>query len=100
VEFPLAEVFERMGQPDSAIHHYERYIAIPNEERIFEDYALAEAHERLADLYEERGDRARTIQHAARFVDLWGKADDDLQPRVRARQDLLRRLTAEGGARR
>jgi eukaryotic-like serine/threonine-protein kinase len=85
-----AFVFDHAQQPDSAIAHYERFVTAPHQRRLWTDaYQLAPTHERLAELYEMRGDRERAAAHAARFVELWRDADPLLQPRVAAKQALL-----------
>jgi hypothetical protein len=53
------------------------------------------AHERLAELYELKGNRERASYHAAKFVAFWEKADPDLQPRVQAKRTLLQRLSPD-----
>lgn len=95
VEGALAEAHLMRGDTDAAIEHYERFITAPSGERIWQDFGLAEAHERLADLYADRNDLDNARRHAARFIELWQDADADLQPRVLAKQDLLARLSAD-----
>ena len=49
---------------------------------------------RLGELYEARGDAKRAAEHYATFVELWKRADPDLQPKVtqvRMRLAALRR---------
>lgn len=49
--------------------------------------------ERLAELYEAKGNTARAIDAYARFAELWKNAEAELQPRVaevRRRIDRLR----------
>jgi hypothetical protein len=49
---------------------------------------------RLSELYEARGDAVRAVSHYARFVNLWKRADPDLQQKVaevRARMERLAR---------
>jgi tetratricopeptide (TPR) repeat protein len=89
----LARAFDRAGRPDSAIAWYEQYVSTPYHLRLFEDaWHLAPSHERLAQLYEARGDRARAERHYRRFVELWSRADAELQPRVAAARQHLARL--------
>lgn len=92
----VAMAFEAGNQPDSAIARYEHYIKTPSAFRFDVDgFLLAPAHERLAELYDAKGDRANAAQHAAKFVELWQNADADLQPRVQAKRALLQRLSQE-----
>jgi eukaryotic-like serine/threonine-protein kinase len=89
----LARAFDRAELPDSAIAWYEQYVSTPYHLRLFEDaWHLAPSHERLAQLYEARGDRARAERHYRRFVELWSRADPELQPRVAAARQHLARL--------
>ena len=80
---------------DSAIVWYERYLATPDFARPDLDaYFLAQAHKRLGELYDARGDRGRAIEHFTKFIEQWKDADPELQPRVadaRRRLELLRR---------
>jgi DNA-binding SARP family transcriptional activator/tetratricopeptide (TPR) repeat protein len=88
----LGRAYEAAGQPDSAIAVYERYLRTPFAFRLFYDAEWrAPVLERLGQLHETRGDRARAAAHYRRFVELWQDADPDLQPRVR---EARRRLAA------
>ncbi len=102
----LAAAFDRAGQPDSAIAAYEAffarntmrmgvsgYFAVPWGDRYF----LASALERLAELYDARGDTAQASAYYARFVELWAGADPALRPRVEAAQRRLREIAAARG---
>jgi hypothetical protein len=53
---------------------------------------LAGTHKRLGELWEQRGDRRKAIEHYSRFVELWTKADPELQPQVADVKNRLRRL--------
>jgi eukaryotic-like serine/threonine-protein kinase len=88
-----AVAFDRLGQPDSAIARYEQFLALHEGRMLWSDaYALAPAHERLAELYHLRGDHERAALHAARFVELWQEADPVLRPRVDSKLALLSSL--------
>jgi eukaryotic-like serine/threonine-protein kinase len=78
----VGRVFEEMGQPDSAIVAYERYLGAPSVDRILWDQPRGATIERLARLYEQRGDRTRALHTWAALLDLWDRADAELQPRV------------------
>jgi tetratricopeptide (TPR) repeat protein len=90
----LASIYDRAGAEDSALAVYERYVTTPNFERVSDGPDLALAYERLGQLYERRGDRARAAAHYAAFVELWKNADPALQPRVRAARAAAERLRA------
>jgi tetratricopeptide (TPR) repeat protein len=101
----LAASFDRIGQPDSAIAVYERYLSTPSSGRVQSTYPapggdryyLAAVLERLGQLYDERGDLENAARHYGRFAELWAEADDALQPRVRAVQRRLEEIVAERG---
>jgi tetratricopeptide (TPR) repeat protein len=102
----MGESFDRGGQPDSAIAVYERYISTPSASRTAatgeagptgDRYFLGPILERLAQLYDERGDLESAARYYASFVELWADADDELQPRVRAAQQRLEEILGEQG---
>jgi eukaryotic-like serine/threonine-protein kinase len=93
-----ALAFDAMGVADSAIVHYEEYLARPYNWRIFPDAAWrAHVLERLGDLYDERGDLEQAAGWYAQLVELWADADPALQPRVRAARKRLEAIHAERG---
>lgn len=96
-EFGLA--FEAAAMPDSAIARYEHFVnaRAGGGQRLNEDAVnLGPTYERLADLYAGKGDRQNAVRYANLFIVLWANADAELQPRVRAKQDLIRRLGGPG----
>jgi len=96
----LGQAYDLAEEPDSVIAIYERYLTTPWLERLGDAdwYALAGIYERLAGLYELRGDRERAAQYYNRFVELWQDADPELQPRVQAARRALERLLQEGSS--
>ncbi|HEY9427646.1 MAG TPA: protein kinase [Gemmatimonadaceae bacterium] len=89
----LGRAYDQANMPDSAIASYERYIATPfswRAGRPLDPILLAGMHERLAELYEASGDRARAVPHYTQFIAMWKDADPGLQPRV---AQARRRLT-------
>jgi tetratricopeptide (TPR) repeat protein len=94
--FALGQVYERMGQPDSAVANYRLFLDTPHAQRSdWDAFWLPFVHERLGQLFEEQGDPEKAAEHYGRFVDLWADADPDLQPRVQAARQALERLQAE-----
>lgn len=92
----LAQAYERMGQPDSALAAYERVATTPGLYRMFQDrLTLSQTYKRLGELHEERGDRQRAVEYYNRFVDLWRDADPELQPIVSDVKDRIARLAGE-----
>ena len=74
----------------SATAVYERYVTTPWFWRYETDaLELGPALQRLAALYDAAGERARAANARARLVQLWRRADAELQPVVaRARAGL------------
>jgi len=106
----LAQAYDRLGNSDSALAVYERYVTTPSAYRLVDHEAgpapdagllstdatqLALSYKRLGELYEERGDRAKARQHYSRFVELWRDSDAELKPAVSGVRQRLRQL-AEG----
>jgi serine/threonine-protein kinase len=85
----IGQAFERMRQTDSATAVYERYAQHQIYWPIGQDVDLAPTYIRLGELYEAKGDRKRALEYYGRFVDMWKKADAELQPRV---ADVRRRI--------
>ncbi|HEV8196324.1 MAG TPA: tetratricopeptide repeat protein, partial [Gemmatimonadales bacterium] len=83
-EAAIAAAFDRLGKPDSALAHYQRWAE--DGESVWEAgvywYDAPLAYFRLGELYETKGDKARAIDFYGRFTELWREADPVLQPRV------------------
>jgi tetratricopeptide (TPR) repeat protein len=98
--YGLAHAFDRMGQADSAIAYFERYLAIPPSIRgvslgASDGMYLPAIEKRLAELYDAKNDRTRAMQHYGAFVDLWKNADAELQPTVASVKKRMTELVAE-----
>jgi tetratricopeptide (TPR) repeat protein len=94
----FAHLFDATGQADSAIARYTEYLEKPSNFNLFLDALMrAPAHERLARLYDERGDQESAALHYAQFVELWEDADPELQPRVEAARTRLEEIVRERG---
>jgi tetratricopeptide (TPR) repeat protein len=92
----LGRAYERLGEPDSALAAYERYVTTPSLRRVERDaFELPGALRRLAELHDARGDTAKAAHYYAKFVYLWRDADPELRPQVDAAR---RRLAALGDA--
>jgi tetratricopeptide (TPR) repeat protein len=91
--FEIASIYERAGQPDSALATYEEIASTPSLVGLLSNYyALGPTYRRLGELYEARGDRGKAREYYGRFVDLWQDADPELQPMVTRARAALRRL--------
>jgi tetratricopeptide (TPR) repeat protein len=111
-QLPLfGRLHESLGQADSALAVYERYVTTPYAERClttpylrralggvsaaagFDPYWLPVVYERLGDMYEQRGDAAKAIHYYGKLVELWKDADPELQPRVQAARRAMEALS-------
>jgi eukaryotic-like serine/threonine-protein kinase len=98
-EIGVARTFLDAGMPDSASAAYERFLASSSIGRaVSADRELALIHARLADQYESRGDRRSAALHHARVIEVWERADPELQPIVEQARRALARLRADAGA--
>jgi tetratricopeptide (TPR) repeat protein len=94
-EYNIGRVYDRMGQPDSALAHFNAYLAEPPVRRINIDWAaLAGIQKRLGELYDAKGDTTNAVKHYAAFTDLWKDADPDLQPVVTTVKKRMGELTS------
>jgi tetratricopeptide (TPR) repeat protein len=86
----LARAYEAGGKAQAATAVYERYVTTPWLWRYEVDaLELGWAFGRLAELYDAAGERAKAEAARARLLQLWRRADPELQPAVsRARVGL------------
>jgi len=93
----LATVYDRLGEQDSAIAVYERYVTTPHIGRLLVDaIELPNAYMRLGQLYEGQGERERASVYYARLIGLWADSDPELRAQVAEARAALKRLGAEG----
>jgi tetratricopeptide (TPR) repeat protein len=82
-----------MALPDSAIAAGEAYLTVTHPSRISIDgYVRAGILQRLGELYEQKGDTDKALEHYNAFVALWKDADPELQPRMRDVRQRVARL--------
>jgi len=94
----LGRAWEAAGQPDSAIASYEKYLVSPMEDQLEIDAQyLAFTHQRLGELYAQRGDREKAALHLQKFIELWKDADPELQPQVAEAKRKLGEMVGEKG---
>ena len=90
----LGRAYDLMGQIDSAIAVYERYLDAPDPidelaplDRGTLAIELAGIYRRLGELYRQRGESGKARAYSTRFVELWKDCDPKLRPQViQARQ--------------
>jgi tetratricopeptide (TPR) repeat protein len=94
--FEIAQTFAKLGQADSALVHYQQYLSTGDFARVRTDADhLALAYQRIGELYEAKGDRARARESYAKLQDLWKTADPELQPIVKDARERVARLSGE-----
>ncbi|HJS46918.1 MAG TPA: tetratricopeptide repeat protein, partial [Gemmatimonadales bacterium] len=94
--YQLGLVLDRLGETDSALVVLERAVTMPRWADVVEAVIWdAATYERLGQLYDARGDRAKALAYYGEFVELWRGADPDLQPRVRTARARMAELAGE-----
>jgi tetratricopeptide (TPR) repeat protein len=91
----IGQAFEALGQPDSAIASYEAFLDAGSWGDFDRTRKLGPVSNRLGELYEQQGNRAKAIESYSRFAELWKNADPALQPRVAEAKRRIAQLTAE-----
>lgn len=90
----LALAFDRANETDSAIVYFQRFVEAPSVHRLTTDpVTLNVILRRLGELHEAQGRRERAIHYYSRFVELWKRADPELQPQVTEIRRRIDRLT-------
>ena len=83
----LARVYQQLGQLDSALAVYRRYLAARSLTRLVADaFERGPALEALGALYEQRGDRGLAAEAYGDLAELWRDADAGLRARGEAAQ--------------
>jgi tetratricopeptide (TPR) repeat protein len=91
----LLRIFAQAGMADSALAQYEAYLKTPRGARPRtgpDSDVPATTMEAVARMYEQRGDTARAVQAYRDFVEIWKRADPELQPRVAAARKRIEAL--------
>jgi hypothetical protein len=77
-----------------AIVYFERFLTTPDPQPEQNSRWRAEVHRRLGELYEAKGAKRQAAEQYRRLVDLWVRADANLQPQV---AEVRQRLGQLGG---
>jgi eukaryotic-like serine/threonine-protein kinase len=94
--FEIGQTFNKLSQPDSARVAFERYENQGGPFRVFTDAGyLAASYQRLGELYEAKGDRAKAKDNYEKLIALWKDADAELQPIVKDAKERVGRLSGE-----
>jgi tetratricopeptide (TPR) repeat protein len=92
-----AFAYQSIGQVDSAIASFERFLSLRDPFPRMDATFLAQTLLRLGELYEQKRDKTRAIEYYARFTEMWENADAALQPRVTEIRDRIAKLQSEIG---
>ncbi len=93
--FLLGEAYDAAGSPDSAIGAWDRALGVGTPAIAPRMLSLPHAYQRLGEIYEQRGDRAKAIDYYGRLAKLWKDADAPLQPVVKDMKERMTRLAGE-----
>jgi hypothetical protein len=79
--------------------YFERYLAAPVYAHFdpMRECPESMALKRVAELYDDRGDRLRAISYYERFIALWQHADPEFQPAVAAARRRVAELRGHEG---
>ncbi len=92
----IGSAFDRMGQRDSAIAYYRRYLETPSRQRYDTDpWWRGRALERLGRLLEEAGRPQKAAPHYAELAELWSDADPPFRARAATAEERLAALGIE-----
>jgi tetratricopeptide (TPR) repeat protein len=91
----LGWLYDHHGYDGETFEAYRAYLRAPPSLNGSDIVYLPRIHERLGQLYEERGDLNRAEHHHEQFVRLWEDADPIFQPRVQAAREALARVRAQ-----
>ncbi|HEU4827983.1 MAG TPA: serine/threonine-protein kinase [Gemmatimonadales bacterium] len=95
-ELYVAMSWDRAGEADSAIAHYERAYESPVTDNLPEDPTFMPIGlMRLGELHEAEGNREKALLYYEAFLELWRNADPELQPKVAEARRRIAALSAE-----
>ena len=91
----LARAFELGGEADSVVASYTRFVDEPSSDLWYDDSHMAQAYQRLGEIWEGRGDRQKAVEYYGRLLNLMKDSDPVFRPRVDAARQAIARLTGE-----
>ena len=98
IEADIGHAFYRGDMPDSALVHLERFVNTPyltRYEMLIDGVFLAHSYRMLGELYDDKGDVVNARKYYGKFIELWAKADPELQPVVQQARARLEALAGE-----
>jgi tetratricopeptide (TPR) repeat protein/tRNA A-37 threonylcarbamoyl transferase component Bud32/TolB-like protein len=89
--------YRELGQADSAIAAFERFLGTPDPFLEFDPHWKVTVLQNLGELYEEKRDLKKAIDRYGQITQLWANADPALQPRVKALKQRISKLMGDAG---
>jgi tetratricopeptide (TPR) repeat protein len=92
----LSFAFDKANMPDSAIHYLQLGLTVFDPNRmsdVRDPIVIPLFNKRLGELYEERGDRVKAVEHYRKVIEVWKNADPELQVTVSELRERIRRLS-------
>jgi hypothetical protein len=77
--------------------YYETFLAGADAQDYVDARWAARAHRWAGELYAQRGDNRRAIEHLDKFLEMWSKAEPELQGEVREARSRVEQLRARAG---
>jgi serine/threonine-protein kinase len=88
-----ARVYDMAGDTDSALVRYGAFVQQFRWSQLEEDvFLFGPALKRLGEMHEERGQKEQAASYYVRFLDLYARADRELQPQIDQVRSRLSRL--------
>ncbi len=85
-----AEALHALGRYQEALRWY-----LPLAGSTLDVEFLAPKHLRIAEIYDQLGDRDKAAHHYRRFIEVWSDCDPELRPLITSAERALERLVAE-----
>ncbi len=85
---------DRAGRPDSAAKHFETFLNYRNTSLFWRANFEVRLRQRLADMYEQKGEVGKAEQQLAEIVELWRNADAEVQGELGEMRQRLERIRA------
>ena len=93
----IARAHDLAGRPDSALAYYEKFLASADAQDYADARWAARSHRWAGELYAQRGDNRRAIEHLDKFLEMWSKAEPELQGEVREARARVEEVRKRAG---
>jgi tetratricopeptide (TPR) repeat protein len=93
----IARAHDLAGRADSALVYYERFLGSADAQDYADARWAARSHRWAGELYAQRGDNRRAIEHLDKFLEMWSKAEPELQGEVREARARVEEVRKRAG---